>query len=93
MLQDLYTCIALCFLCIFFVNSNERELVKFDGCDANFSQIKQEVAKFESALKAKEDEISLLREHVAQLTQSISQFASRPGGEEIKKRGWWQFWR
>jgi hypothetical protein len=63
MLQDLYTCIALCFLCIFSVDSNERELVKFDGCDANFSQIKQEVAKFESALKAKEDEIERRSRH------------------------------
>jgi len=31
--------------------------------------------------------------HVAQLTQSISQLALKPGEEEIKKKGWWQFWR
>jgi len=37
--------------------------------------------------------ISLLRCHVAQLTQSISQFALKAGEEEIKKKGWWQFWR
>ena len=36
---------------------------------------------------------SLLRGHVAQFTQSISQFALKPGEEEIKKKGWWQFWR
>jgi len=31
--------------------------------------------------------------HVAQLTQSISQFALKPGEEEIKKKGWWRFWK
>jgi hypothetical protein len=29
----------------------------------------------------------------AQLTQSISQLALKPGEEEIKKKGWWQFWK
>ena len=37
--------------------------------------------------------ISFLRGHVSQLTQSISQFALKPGDEEIKEKGWWQFWR
>ncbi len=31
--------------------------------------------------------------HIAQLTQSISQFALKPGEEEIKKKGWWRFWK
>jgi len=30
---------------------------------------------------------------IAQLTQSISQFALKPGDEEIKKKGWWKFWK
>jgi hypothetical protein len=34
-----------------------------------------------------------LRGHISQLTQSISQFALKPGEEEIKKKGWWKFWR
>jgi len=37
--------------------------------------------------------ISFLREHVVPFTQRISQFALKPGEEEIKKKGWWQFWR
>jgi hypothetical protein len=49
--------------------------------------------KIGSALQAKEDEISFLRGHVSQLTQSISQFALKPGDEEIKRKGWWRFWR
>jgi metal-responsive CopG/Arc/MetJ family transcriptional regulator len=47
----------------------------------------------EATLKAKEDEISFLRGHISQLTQSISQFALKPGEEEIKKNGWWKFWK
>jgi hypothetical protein len=30
---------------------------------------------------------------MAQLTQSISQLSLKPGEEEIKKKGWWQFWK
>ena len=48
----------------------------------------------EATLKAKEDEISFLRGHVAQLTQSISQLSLKPGDEEIKRKGWsWRFWK
>ena len=43
--------------------------------------------KFESALKAKEDEIVFLRGHVGQLTQSISQLALKPSEEEAQKKG------
>jgi chromosome segregation ATPase len=53
---------------------------------------RSEVTKYEMALKSKDDEIGFLRGHVAQLTQSIGQFALRPGDEEIKKKGWWRFW-
>jgi len=37
--------------------------------------------------------ISSLRGHVAQLTQSISQFGLKPGEEAINKKGCWKFWR
>ncbi len=37
-------------------------------------------------MNLKDDEICFLRGHVAQLTQSISQFALKPGEEEIKKK-------
>jgi metal-responsive CopG/Arc/MetJ family transcriptional regulator len=60
---------------------------------ADVMQAKNETSKFEMALKGKEEEIAFLRGHIAQLVQSISQFALKPGEEEIKKRGWWQFWR
>lgn len=47
----------------------------------------------EATLKAKEEEISFLRGHVAQLTQSISQLSLKPGDEEIKAKRWFQFWK
>gem|GEM_PF-2858711 len=37
--------------------------------------------------------ISFLCGHVMQLIQSISQFAFNPGEEDIKRKGWWQFWK
>jgi hypothetical protein len=40
-----------------------------------------------------EGEVSFLCGHVAQLTQSISQLSLKPGEEEIKKKGWWKFWK
>jgi chromosome segregation ATPase len=48
---------------------------------------------YKSTLELKDKQIGFLEGHVAQLTQSIGQFALRPGDEEIKKKGWWQFWR
>jgi len=37
--------------------------------------------------------IGFLRGHVAQITQSISQLSLKLGDEEIKKKGWWKFWK
>jgi len=63
------------------------------GAKEELAGAKVEADKLREAMDLKSDEISFLRGHVAQLTQSISQFALKPGEEEIKKKGWWQFWR
>jgi metal-responsive CopG/Arc/MetJ family transcriptional regulator len=47
----------------------------------------------EATLRAKDEELTFLRGHVSQLTQTVSQFALKPGEEEIKKKGWWKFWK
>jgi len=60
---------------------------------ADVMQAKNEVSKYEMALKGKEDEISFLRGHVSQLTQTVSQLSLPPAEEEVKKKGWWQFWK
>jgi chromosome segregation ATPase len=73
---------------------------ELEQINAQIDQIKNQLNEAErlkeklgSALQAKEDEVSFLRGHVAQLTQSISQLALPPSQEEARKRGWWQFWR
>jgi chromosome segregation ATPase len=57
------------------------------------SAAKAETDKLSETMKLKEDETAFLRGHIAQLTQSISQLSLKPGEEEIKRKGWWQFWR
>jgi len=63
------------------------------GAREELAGIKVEADKLKEAMKVKDDEVSFLRGHVAQLTQSISQLALPPSQEEAKKKGWWQFWR
>ena len=56
--------------------------------------VRVEADKLKEAMKVKDDEVSFLRGHVAQLTQSISQLSLKPGEEEIKKKGWLRrFWK
>ena len=79
------------------IESTRRELNQRDSnlnqLESELNQAQLDLAKLESAMKAKDGEVSFLRGHVSQLTQRISQFALKPGEEEIKKKGWWQFWR
>lgn len=48
-----------------------------------------------SSLQARVDEISFLRGHVAQITQTLDKLtpALPPSQEEAKKKGWWKFWK
>jgi hypothetical protein len=52
-----------------------------------------EADKLKEAINLRNQDVSFLQGHVAQLTQSISQFALKPGEEEIKRKDWWQFWK
>jgi chromosome segregation ATPase len=78
----------------------KSKVSEIEQINAQIDQIRNQLNEAErlkeklgSALQAKEDEVSFLRGHVAQLTQSISQLSLKPGEEEIKKKGWWQFWK
>jgi hypothetical protein len=51
------------------------------------------LAHFQDTIRQKNQEIAFLHAHVSQLTQSIGQFAFKPGEEEIRKKGRWQLWR
>ena len=75
--------------------SKEVLLQKDEGMKIKeeLEKAKLEATKYEMAFKSQQADLDFLRGHVSQLTQSISQFALKPGDEEIKKKGWWQFWK
>jgi chromosome segregation protein len=75
------------------VSELEQINAQIEQIGNQLNEAEKQKEKLGSALKSKEDEVSFLRGHVAQLTQSISQLALPPSQEEAKKRGWWQFWR
>lgn len=58
-----------------------------------FDSLQKDLSHALDTIKQKDEMISFLQAHIAQLTQSISQLSLKPGEEEIKKKGWWQFWR
>jgi len=76
------------------------ELLKQQSEIGQLANIREELAaananrdRFQEALKVRDDDIAYFKSHVSQLTQSISQLALKPGDEEIKKKGWWKFWK
>jgi chromosome segregation ATPase len=58
-----------------------------------FDSLQKDLTHAMDTIKQKDEMIGFLEGHISQLTQSISQFALKPGDEEIKRKGWWQFWR
>jgi chromosome segregation ATPase len=54
---------------------------------------RMEADKLKESINLRNQDVSFLQGHVAQLTQSISQLSLKPGDEEIKRKGWWQFWK
>ena len=78
----------------------QADLLKRQSETDQFGKTREELAgmraerdKLQEAINLRNQDVSFLRGHVSQLTQSISQFALKPGEEEIKKKGWWRFWK
>ncbi len=69
------------------------DLPEMEKLRMDMIHLKHNGAHYQDTIKQKDQQIAFLEAHVAQLTQSISQFALKPGEEEIKKKGWWQFWK
>jgi len=67
-------------------SQGDQKKIEFDSLQKDLTHAMDTIAQ-------KDKEIAFLQAHIAQLTQSISQFALKPGEEEIKKKGWWQFWK
>ena len=64
-----------------------------DQASSEADGLRRDIEHYKDTLAIKDKQISFLEGHVAQLTQSISQLSLKPGEEEIKKKGWWQFWK
>ena len=73
--------------------SNQELQQSADQAHGELDGMRRDHDHFKSTLELKDKQISFLEGHVSQLTQSISQFALKPGEEEIKKKGWWRFWK
>jgi len=76
------------------------DLIKMQSETDQLAKTREELAaarmeanNLKEAISLRNQDVSFLQGHVSQLTQSISQFALRPGDEEIKKKGWWRFWK
>ena len=70
-----------------------KALIELEKARSDMLLLERDLAHYQDTIKLKDQEIGFLQAHIAQLVQSISQLALTPGEEEIKKRGWWQFWR
>jgi len=73
--------------------SNQELQKGTDQARGELEGLRRDQDHFKSTIELKDKQIGFLEGHVAQLTQSISQLALKPGEEEIKKKGWWQFWK
>jgi len=64
-----------------------------DQVSSEAEGLRRDIEHYKDTLAIKDKQISFLEGHVAQLTQSISQLSLKPGEEEAKRKGWWQFWK
>jgi chromosome segregation ATPase len=78
------------------IESKAKEVMQADEkvnqAYADVTQARAEVAKFEMALKLKDQHISFLEATVHQALEKITP-ALPPSQEEAKKKGWWRFWK
>ena len=64
-----------------------------DQASEEAATFRRDLEHYKDTLANRDKQIGFLEGHVAQLTQSISQLSLKPGEEEIKKKGWWRFWK
>ncbi len=54
---------------------------------------KRDLAHAMDTIGSRDRQIAFYEAQIANLIQSLGQLSIKPGPEEIKKKGWWQFWR
>jgi len=58
-----------------------------------FDSLQKDISHALDTIKQKDEMISFLQSHMAQLTQSISQLSLPPSQEEARAKHWWRFWK
>ena len=73
---------------------SDRDLARSDKDQASdeLSALQLTLEHYKETLRLKDDGISFLRGHVSQISEKLPK-ALPPAEEEIKKKGWWQFWK
>lgn len=73
--------------------TNDQLKKAADQASSDLEGMRRDHDHYKATIESRDKQIGFLEGHIAQLTQSISQLSLKPGEEEIKKRGWWQFWK
>ncbi len=71
----------------------QNEVDQLTKTREELAAIRAEADKLKETIGLRNQDVSFLQSHVSQLTQTISQLSLKPGEEEIRKKGWWQFWK
>lgn len=68
-------------------------LIELEKARSDMILMEHDKAHYQDTITQKDQQITFLQAHIAQLTQSISQLALPPSQEEARTKGWWQFWK
>jgi len=68
-------------------------LLELEKARSDMILMEHDKTHYQDTIKLKDQEISFLQAHIAQLTQSISQLSLPPSQEEAHKKHWYQFWK
>ena len=55
--------------------------------------LKKDLSHAMDTIRSRDQQIAFYEAQIANLVQSLGQLAIKPGQEEAKKKGWWQFWK
>jgi len=68
-------------------------LIELEKARSDMILMEHDKAHYQDTITQKDQQITFLQAHIAQLTQSISQLALPPSQEEAKAKHWYQFWK
>jgi chromosome segregation ATPase len=67
--------------------------VELETSRSDMGLLKKDLAHAMDTIRSRDQQISFYEAQIANLVQSLGQLAIKPGPEETKKKGWWQFWK